>query len=99
MPKNKTPDVYVEELPSSLRAVTDVDTSLAAFVGYTEKAKKKWAGVLCHVPTKITSMAEYSRYFGGPHVESLTIDLIEDPIQNTIQRFFCSKMAGRGFRR
>jgi phage tail sheath protein FI len=52
------PGVYIEELPSGVRTITGVPTSITAFVG------RAWRGPLDE-PTKIGSFAEYDRIFGG----------------------------------
>jgi phage tail sheath protein FI len=52
------PGVYIEELPSGVRTITGVPTSLTAFVG------RAWRGPLDE-PVKITSYADYERTFGG----------------------------------
>jgi phage tail sheath protein FI len=51
------PGVYVEEVPSGVRTITGVATSITAFVGRTPR------GPLA--PTDITSFADYERAFGG----------------------------------
>jgi phage tail sheath protein FI len=61
----KTPGVYVEEISSLPRAVSQVETAAPAFVGYTEKADNRTAGDLHMEPTKVDSLAEYERCFGG----------------------------------
>ncbi|MEP6762788.1 MAG: phage tail sheath C-terminal domain-containing protein [Gemmatimonadaceae bacterium] len=59
MPSSLTyPGVYVEELPSGVRTITGVPTSLTAFVG------RAWRGPLDE-PTKINSYSDYERSFGG----------------------------------
>jgi phage tail sheath protein FI len=52
------PGVYVEEIPSGVRAITGVATSITAFVGYTRKGEPDKA-----VP--ISSFAEFERLYGG----------------------------------
>ncbi len=52
------PGVYIEELPSGVRTITGVPTSLAAFVG------RAWRGPLDE-PVRINSYADYERTFGG----------------------------------
>lgn len=54
-----SPGVYVEEYDNSPRAMEGVGTSTAGFVGVAEKGASKGAPVL------ITSVAEFSRKFGG----------------------------------
>jgi uncharacterized protein len=52
------PGVYVEELPSAVRTITGVPTSITAFVG------RAWKGPVDE-PVKINSYADYGRQFGG----------------------------------
>ena len=52
------PGVYIEELPSGVRTITGVPTSLTAFVG------RAWRGPLDE-PVKINSYSDYERTFGG----------------------------------
>ena len=59
MPSSLTyPGVYIEELPSGVRTITGVPTSITAFVG------RAWRGPLDE-PVKINSYADYQRIFGG----------------------------------
>lgn len=52
------PGVYIEELPSGVRTITGVPTSITAFVG------RAWKGVLDD-PVLCSSYADYERNFGG----------------------------------
>src|SRR3954452_2261910 len=52
------PGVYIEELPSSVRTITAVSTSVAAFVGYTRRGQLS-------APVVLTSFADFERRFGG----------------------------------
>jgi Bacteriophage tail sheath protein len=52
------PGVYVEEVPSGVRAITGVATSITAFVG--RAARGSTTG-----PVTITSFADFERSFGG----------------------------------
>jgi len=59
MPATLTyPGVYIEEMPSSVRTITGVATSITAFVG------RAWRGVTDE-PVAIFSFADYEREFGG----------------------------------
>src|SRR5215470_7856275 len=59
MPSSLTyPGVYVEELPSAVRTITGVPTSITAFVG------RAWRGPVDEA-VKISSYADYERTFGG----------------------------------
>lgn len=52
------PGVYVEELPSSVRTISTVTTSVTAFVGHTRRGP-------LNQPVRVTSFAEFERRFGG----------------------------------
>jgi hypothetical protein len=58
MPLQPTyPGVYVQEVPSGVRTITGVSTSIAAFIGMVSR------GPLA-LPTRILSFADYERRFG-----------------------------------
>lgn len=72
----KTPGVYVEEIPKLPPSVAQVETAIPAFVGYTEKAERN-GEPLISTPTRISSMVEFIRYYGGakvPDTINVTID-------------------------
>jgi uncharacterized protein len=52
------PGVYIEEVPSGVRTITGVATSIAAFVGYTAKGRDNRA-------RRIFGFPDYERSFGG----------------------------------
>ncbi|AEM85046.1 phage tail sheath family protein [Streptomyces violaceusniger] len=52
------PGVYIEELPSSVRTIVSVTTSVTAFVGHTRRGP-------LNTPVRITSFADFERRFGG----------------------------------
>jgi phage tail sheath protein FI len=54
------PGVYIEEIPSGVRTIANVATSITAFVG---KAVRGPTGT----PETITSFADFERLFGGLH--------------------------------
>lgn len=65
MPVNPTyPGVYVEEIPSGVRTITGVATSIAAFVGWAAKGPTDHA-------QRVLSWADFERYFGGLDARSL----------------------------
>lgn len=65
----KTPGVYVEEIAKFPPSIAPVETAIPAFIGYTEKADDKSAGDLNLKPTRISSLVEYEKLFGGPQKE------------------------------
>ena len=52
------PGVYIEEVPSGVRTITGVSTSVAAFIGYTPKGPVDKA-------VHIFNFGDYERNFGG----------------------------------
>jgi uncharacterized protein len=52
------PGVYIEEIPSGVRTITGVATSITAFVGYTGRG-------LDYRATRILSFGDFERSFGG----------------------------------
>ena len=59
MPGTRTyPGVYVEEIPSGVRTITGVATSITAFLGRAIRGHVNTA-------TTITSYADFERTFGG----------------------------------
>lgn len=61
----KTPGVYIVEKNAFPNSVVEVATAVPAFVGYTEKADNHNTPLNLK-PWRISSMAEYHQYFGGP---------------------------------
>lgn len=66
----KTPGVYVDEISTFPPSVTEVETAIPAFIGYTKKAKREVDDDLHLVPYRIENMLEYQQYFGGPDEET-----------------------------
>src|SRR4051794_3385043 len=66
MPSQLTyPGVYVEEIPSGVRTIGGVATSICAFIGWAPKGGTER-------PERIFSFADYERKFGGlSHPRSL----------------------------
>lgn len=74
MPVTPTyPGVYIEELPSAVRTITGVSTSVTAFVGYTTQGPVS-------TPVTLTSFADFERGFGGLATNS--------PLSYSVQQFF-----------
>jgi uncharacterized protein len=65
MPVNVTfPGVYIEELPSQVRTIVGVPTSITAFIGAAKRGE-------ADTPTHITSWGDFERLFGGLWDQSL----------------------------
>ena len=74
MPSQLTyPGVYIEELPSGVRTVTGVATSITAFIGYTAQGPVDKA-------VQVFNFGEFTREFGGLHRDS--------DVSYAIQQFF-----------
>lgn len=67
------PGVYIEEVPSGVRTIAGVATSIAAFVGFTRKGDLDTA-------THITSFADFERSHGGLDSDS--------PVSYAVRQFF-----------
>ena len=67
------PGVYVEELPSGVHTITQVTTSVTAFVGYTPRGP-------IETPVTLTSFADFERSFSGLSSDSV--------LSYTVQHFF-----------
>lgn len=57
------PGVYVEELPSGVRTIAGVATSITAFIGFALKGRT-------NDPTRIQSFGDFERQFGGLSLNS-----------------------------
>lgn len=65
MPVSPTyPGVYIEEIPSGVRPITGVATSIGAFVGYFSRGPMDEA-------RRILSMSDFEREYGGLRADSL----------------------------
>ncbi|MCI5130056.1 MAG: phage tail sheath family protein [Candidatus Electrothrix sp. EH2] len=73
----KTPGVYIEEIPKFPPSIAPVETAIPAFIGYTEKAKKKEEDDLILKPQRIDSIADYRSYFGEAQEEE-NIEVVID---------------------
>jgi hypothetical protein len=74
MPVTPTyPGVYIEELPSGVRTISGVATSITAFIGYVPRGLDNRA-------KRISSFADFERNFGGLASDS--------EVSYTVQQFF-----------
>ena len=64
MGEYKTPGVYIKEKNAFGTSVVEAETAIPAFIGITEKAVNGDESLLGK-PWKITSMTEFTTYFGG----------------------------------
>jgi Bacteriophage tail sheath protein len=76
MPSTLTyPGVYVEEVPSGVRTITPVSTSVTAFIGFTARGAT-------NDPQQIFSIADFEREFGGLNVDSDVSYAVQQYFQN-----------------
>lgn len=69
------PGVYIEEIPSGVRTITGVATSITAFLGRTPRGP-------VNAPTEITSFGDFERRFGGLAVGYPLTYAVRDFYQN-----------------
>jgi uncharacterized protein len=67
------PGVYIQEIPSGVRTITGVSTSVTAFIGYTQRGGVNRA-------RQIFNYGDYERAFGGLHLDS--------PVSYAVAQFF-----------
>ncbi|MGO1500968.1 MAG: phage tail sheath family protein [Marinobacter sp.] len=76
MPTTTTyPGVYVEEIPSGVRTITGVATSITAFIGRAKRGP-------VNVATTINSFPDYERLFGGLDLNSALSFAVKDYFLN-----------------
>ena len=56
------PGIYIEEIPSGVRTISVVATSITAFIGRAERGIK-------NEPITIFNFGDFERFFGGLHVD------------------------------
>ncbi len=69
------PGVFIEEIPSGVRAITGVPTAIAAFVGRTRVGP-------VNTPVIINSFGDFTRFFGGLDANSSVSYSVRDFFQN-----------------
>lgn len=86
MPTNyQTPGVYVEEISAFPPSIAQVATAIPVFIGYTEFAIDDKGKSLQNKAFEISSMLEYTTYFGGPPLDlKTTVTLNPDNSVNMI---------------
>jgi uncharacterized protein len=72
MPVTPTyPGVYIEEIPSGVRTITGVATSITAFIGRTRRGP-------VDQPVTITNFGDFERIFGGLYIDSALGHAVRD---------------------
>lgn len=74
----KTPGVYVEEISKLPPSVPSVPSPIPVFIGYTEKATRTTDGDLDFMPTRISSLLEYERFFGKLKPEEIIVSIQDE---------------------
>ncbi|HEY0784395.1 MAG TPA: hypothetical protein VGD62_00900, partial [Acidobacteriaceae bacterium] len=73
MPSLLHPGVYVQEVPSTVKPISGVSTSTAAFIGVADQGPIPGTllgnGEMAE-PVKVTSFTDYQRNFGGFRTDS-----------------------------
>lgn len=69
----RTPGVFVQQEYASLFPITQADTAIPAFLGYTRIAQKQVADDLLLKPVKISSLAQFVHYFGSPEKSTIHV--------------------------
>lgn len=83
------PGVYIEEIPSGVRTITGVATSIAAFVGWAPKGPTERAGL-------VLSWSDYDRSYGGLDKRSLLGHAVAQFFANGGQRAYIVRLAMTG---
>ncbi|HWC95651.1 MAG TPA: phage tail sheath C-terminal domain-containing protein [Candidatus Sulfopaludibacter sp.] len=82
------PGVYVEEIPSGVRAITGVATSIAAFAGWAAQGPTDQARL-------ILSWADFNRQFGGLDARSLLGYSVSQFFANGGQQAYIIRLAAK----
>ena len=91
----KTPGVYIVEKNAFPNSVVEVETAVPAFVGYTAKAENRGA-TLAGKPFRISSMAEFEQFFGGPKKPMFVIEEVDPKDKTRDAEFYAAKAGDKG---
>src|ERR1700755_2858632 len=90
MPATLTyPGVYIEEIPSGVRTITGVATSVTAFIGSAPRGP-------VNEPIFINSFGDYERRFGGLDVNSTMSYAVRDFYMNGGSQAIIVRITGAG---
>lgn len=85
----QTSDVYVTEIGAFGNSVVGVATAVPVFIGYTEFAGDPVTGkALYNTPIAISSMSEFSSYFGGAAPLDFTVALAAGTTAPTFTAYY-----------
>lgn len=68
--KDKPPRIHLHQISLSSPSITQVETAIPAFIGYTERAENVNGEDITLKPKRVTSISEYEDFFGGPFAET-----------------------------
>ena len=85
----KTPGVYIQEKNAFSTTVVEAATAIPAFIGITEKAVNG-SESLANKPWKITSMTEFTQYFGGAPLPVCNLSVAEPEETDAEDLLYCS---------
>lgn len=74
--------------------VEEVDTAIPVFIGLTEKAQNGTES-LRNKPVRISSMKEYKKYFGGPHIHCFALFFDDRNIDPNTEEILSVKCGGK----
>ena len=90
MPTTPTfPGVYIEEIPSGVRTITGVATSITAFIGSAPRGP-------VNEPTAVNNFGDYERRFGGLDVNSTMSYAVRDFYLNGGSQGLVVRVTGAG---
>ena len=87
--KPSYPGVYIEEVPSGVRTISGVSTSVAAFVGWAPRGP-------ADVAVRCLGWADYERVFGGLDTRGLLAYAVQQFFFNGGGECFVIRLAGPG---
>lgn len=82
MGEYKTPGVYIKEKNAFGNSVVEAETAIPAFIGFTQKAVNGDKSLL-NQPWKITSMTEFTTYFGGAPLADFKLEVKDNNLTVT----------------
>lgn len=82
MGEYKTPGVYIKEKNAFGNSVVEAETAIPAFIGFTQKAVNGNKSLL-NQPWKITSMTEFTTYFGGAPLADFKLEVKDNNLTVT----------------
>src|SRR5688572_31597998 len=89
MPEYLHPGVYVEEIERGPKPIECVPTSIAAFIGETERGSLK--------PSLVTSYKDYARLFGGVFDPEKFMPFAANGFfENGGKQMYVTRVVGRG---